>query len=1006
MHSMIMNIRIIYTFIMLPIMAKGFDDQDTYIFEYNYPKNCRSNEYFDADSFSCVECDATKNLEPSENGVACVCNKYSRKVGFERDLPKCEQCPPGTVLTRDKKSCISCGKLANSTCKCGPNEVQIERDLDGDLLESIKCIQCSESSYPSSDNSKCLACHNASSSHTSCACPITTHVRIQDHCFRKNDLDLLDVRNTYLVEFENESIDSYYFRKELRLSVYLCKDGDKTACERLSNMCALSLSEKSVACKVSKSKQDPNSFSWMFYESGGYPVVTNKKIIPVNYTLDKNHTNNRLNFSVVTFSLDGEFKYIDTPNLFCTFLNNVRFGVNVHKQCKIHAKELTTREMNFFVPYLMYNDEKQKSYLSSVPVFGKSRAWQPMKKFFIIDSISSYKALPNLVDDTFRKEEELSMLRYMKSLEISIKVQNDRDGGHIYTPLMAIEYGEINKQDLQDNKPIIVDYKVTFILTYRHRSTYMEIAIGILSAFAGAYSALKTWSYCKRDFNGVLSIGVVIWLIIYGFGAFGNVLLLVTTTVCIYTFTFYKGQTVLHILLPSHGVETRVYRYIILAFCCKIIEMLALIYHHRSINVFLLDWEQPRIVQNPTHYDSPHTSLNKLYNNRFDQDNAIKTPKSSKSKRGTDESSQEDSPRNNNTSIVEKHAEMQILAEEGGTNTVQHSPVSIWRTYFVANEWFKIQAKRRVNIVIQICLTIFILEIVGLKHWAQTSPELKPDESESYSVNEKNFTLRFGVGALIYVTCYCIQWIISVTIYERYVQNRLQHFVDLCSVANISVFIFAYDYYAHYIHGRSVHGYADTDLETLTSDLKKEENNLCAHRGLLPGTTNQTFTASLSASFHGIYSKLLDQQNVDQTRFTRRNILESANWEKSLQTHLKMKKFLSAFVDHCFKDLDYTVKERLLVEKLCDIEMGKTDDQSVFYIDNSNSFDKVIFYGNEWTFGTFEYSLFIFVHAISANYILACMITLLISQLLLLIGRVNGKRNLSNKTLIDERFLT
>lgn len=82
--------------------------------------------------------------------------------------------------------------------------------------------------------------------------------------------------------------------------------------------------------------------------------------------------NNRLNFTIATFALDGELKYIDTPNLFCTFLNDVRFGVNVNKQCRIYAKDLTTREMNFFVPYLQYN-EKGKAFLSALPVFVKNK---------------------------------------------------------------------------------------------------------------------------------------------------------------------------------------------------------------------------------------------------------------------------------------------------------------------------------------------------------------------------------------------------------------------------------------------------------------------------------------------------------------------------------------------------------------------------------------------------------------------------------------------------------
>lgn len=54
--------------IVFPIFVKSFSENENYIFEYNHPRNCKSNEYFDIDSFSCLECDSKKNLEPSENG--------------------------------------------------------------------------------------------------------------------------------------------------------------------------------------------------------------------------------------------------------------------------------------------------------------------------------------------------------------------------------------------------------------------------------------------------------------------------------------------------------------------------------------------------------------------------------------------------------------------------------------------------------------------------------------------------------------------------------------------------------------------------------------------------------------------------------------------------------------------------------------------------------------------------------------------------------------------------
>ncbi|KYQ46696.1 Meckelin [Trachymyrmex zeteki] len=110
----------------------------------------------------------------------------------------------------------------------------------------------------------------------------------------------------------------------------------------------------------------------------------------------------------------------------------------------------------------------------------------------------------------------------------------------------------------------------------------------------------------------------------------------------------------------------------------------------------------------------------------------------------------------------------------------------------------------------------------------------------------------------MYIFIYLSQWLIRFTFYERYIRNRLQKFADLCSIANISVFILAHNYYGFYIHGRSVHGFADTDLPTLINDLRKEENDLCAHRGLVPGTTDHTFILSLTYSFKSLYDKLFE----------------------------------------------------------------------------------------------------------------------------------------------------
>jgi len=46
------------------------------------------------------------------------------------------------------------------------------------------------------------------------------------------------------------------------------------------------------------------------------------------------------------------------------------------------------------------------------------------------------------------------------------------------------------------------------------------------------------------------------------------------------------------------------------------------------------------------------------------------------------------------------------------------------------------------------------------------------------------------------------QWLIVTGFLERYVANSIQQFIDLCSVANISVFVMTHENYGFYLHGR------------------------------------------------------------------------------------------------------------------------------------------------------------------------------------------------------------
>lgn len=82
--------------------------------------------------------------------------------------------------------------------------------------------------------------------------------------------------------------------------------------------------------------------------------------------------------------------------------------------------------------------------------------------------------------------------------------------------------------------------------------------------------------------------------------------------------------------------------------------------------------------------------------------------------------------------------------------------------------------------------------------WIVGIPELTFILSE----NNYDFILYYTICTLIYILIYCIHWLISIIFFEQCIINRMQEFVNLCSIANISVFILPFNYYGFYIHGR------------------------------------------------------------------------------------------------------------------------------------------------------------------------------------------------------------
>ncbi|XP_032813422.2 meckelin isoform X1 [Petromyzon marinus] len=339
-----------------------------------------------------------------------------------------------------------------------------------------------------------------------------------------------------------------------------------------------------------------------------------------------------------------------------------------------------------------------------------------------------------------------------------------------------------------------------------------------------------------------------------------------------------------------------------------------------------------------------------------------------------------------------------------GAEAASARGVSVWRTFFVANEWNELQTVRKLSPMLQLFAVLLFLKVVGFENLGLRDlgvtllPAPNADEASWSRI------LRFGVASSVWLVVGAVQVIFNTIIYERFVEDKIRQFVDLCSMSNISILILENRCFGYYIHGRSVHGRADTNMEDMHANLKKEEENLCSQRGLVPGTELQTFEVALTQAARLHYDRIL-QPLAMMAAPPRMAGPQGGPMEQSMRAYQTMNRFLCSFVDHAHKEVDYMIRDKLLLERLTGIEFQETFDKSFLYNDESHSFSNVLYYGHEATLLLLDMLLFCIIDMGTQDFTLATIITFVVQKLFRSIRESFSRRNLVKKTLVDERFL-
>uniref|UniRef100_A0A8C2WWV0 Transmembrane protein 67 n=1 Tax=Cyclopterus lumpus TaxID=8103 RepID=A0A8C2WWV0_CYCLU len=863
-------------------------------------------------------------------------------------------------------SCVRCG--LSCICKTGYQTLTTDK-------ASITCQQCpTDRPAVIKDGFGCIRCPGTVNDEGKCQCPpgnilgespITGLVYVLQElleqspklCFRCERCQAFFMNTSCVCNPPNvlvSSADPPPYTPYTPIIVWLQVFSNLTACQALGNMCAMNMHSFSGvstdACGLFN-----NIFRSRAAMSSTQDISYWRVNLPWLYYGDEPGLASRVLQTdpvPIGFSFRGRNKNTDIKLLAAVY--NVRGGFlrweqvgGGNLQCDLSVAELLgTHPEPLFYDVFMDLGGSENRKLLPLPTLVYNQQYNG--RFINQESMKNWYLSRRMfvVDTLSGREKSLSSLPKVIRVASSIKIRwlvPRTQEGQIFPPLMTVVYTDVAIRDI-NTQTVTTTFAVEYEMDQNEARIKTDTALGVMGGVAVIYSLLKTVSWKRRIASPLIDVKTMLTFLLFYAGDLANVFFSVTVGTGLYWLIFYKAQQFVSVLLPLPAQEEQFVTYIGCAFALKAVQFLHKLITQVSIDVFFIDWERPRSKTSRT-------------------------------------------------------------VQAAGEPKRDPSPVSIWRTYFVANEWNEIQTIRKISPTFQIMAVLFFLEVLGFSNLALRDPWSTLQRSSQAYTPSYSLMLRYGLAATLWLCIGLLQVIFFTVFHEHFVEDKIRQFVDLCSISNMSVLLLSHRCFGYYIHGRSVHGHADTNMEEMNNNLNRESESLCGQRGLLPNTEIQTFQVSLTNRLRSHYDRIREQ--IDRSHGPSRMIDAcSANqFELRARGYQTMNYFLGSIIDHAHPDMDYIVKDKLMFERVIGMEFLEPSEKSIFYNDESHSFSDVLFYGNEATLLIFDTLFFCVVDLGSQSFVLAAVLTCVQQMIFRLIRNTLGRKNLVSKTLVDERFL-
>ncbi|KAL3104882.1 hypothetical protein niasHT_026377 [Heterodera trifolii] len=994
-------------------------------FRWENPAQCSDSSaengtFFNAVLMDCDQC--PEGMAPApERQNECQCESAERRVlAISVDTSPtegkviCAKCDKGLAVSRNLAFCVKClasdgRRLLNSddgtgqcpTCERDEEIAQLRwHKLNGTSQIFEQCVKCPGGTAPSEKGDECMTCQSAT-----CIC-------------QKNSSLLFcadfpaDAFQIQSLLSDSANFASAYLKRHLRDAEFGCRRAvDRRQCSHLANLCALQNYARvsGGACNALESarnslqmteqqqqKQKGSVVPQLFYANiDAFIEIFRASAIDAIYELVSRMRNSRLDIVAMAYSLNGTF--IGQMPFERVFLFRcpsaqwngwaakaaLRFGTFFRQKC--FWTESVHSETVFFELYLRFEDTNGEIKLFPVPILNEDirgdqyTGWYPnrldqlrrdsrvvlTKRFYLVDKQSvistTDQQAENRTDQLIRSPERITLHIHLQPFE----------GGRIFVPYLQISHIQFiqgeplisssnstsSNSSSSDNIPVEFEFAILYhVDSYPYDKT-VEVVMATACSVAALWAAVRAYSWGRRSGKLIIDASTILKLVLYAADGIGNVFLLVMATISVWLTFAYKMQSHLFYVPLADSQEGSFVAYLVSAVALKALSLAHTLVCLTLVQTFFIDWERPRALKN------------------------------SEQKRPIDEAK----------------------GEQKATDS-QHASVVIWRTYLIANEWNELQLYRKTRLSVQLLIVLFLLDYMEFGNFAKLQPGFGRVDQPSEVVETR--MSRFAVDFSFYVAIAMGQWLFQVLIVER-VTDPFRNFMDLCSVANISVLAMTNPLRGFYIHGRSVHGFADTDMLQMNVFLQRERDNLCAMRGLEMGSDLQTFVVNVPRAFRERIDQIM-ATSVANGKISAAAVRQGA--DAMDKTTVRMQQVATAYseLNECLKDFvnrvdpqcDYVIISPRLIEALLGLELSDTSTVGTFRRDRSEcEYSSAFLYGNEWALLSAELALFCLVDLFWRHRLLAAFVTFLLSASVRHTVKLYFTHQLAKSSMVDSRFL-